>query len=164
MARSTGENKLSLLQVNVPKVMQDEGRAWEGKGKGAQRVGFLGRILLAGRSGPAHRKLVRAASDCEDSQCSFICQARHGWYRMVPSDTAGWLSCRFFLSHGFPIHPVAAVGAKFRAATCRASFQGKMIPSISERILSFEGDRWSIVDEDRWQRWPTDDEKRDTFK
>lgn len=36
--------------------------------EGVQGVGFLGRILLAGRSGPVHRKLVRAASDCEDSR------------------------------------------------------------------------------------------------
>ena len=61
--------------------------------RGAQRVGFLGRILLAGRrSGPAHRKLVRAASDCEDNRTVLYAGPGAdgiGWYRMVPSDTAG---------------------------------------------------------------------------
>lgn len=66
------------------------GVGWlERRERGAQRVGFLGRILLAGRSGPAYRKLVRAASDCEDSRVVLYAGPSVdgiGWSHRIPSD------------------------------------------------------------------------------
>lgn len=79
----------------MSKVIQDAGRPRKGRSrvdwgkKGARRVGFLGRILLAERSGPAHRKLVRAASDCEDSRVVLYAGPGAdgiGWSHRIPPD------------------------------------------------------------------------------
>lgn len=119
--------------------------------KGAQRVGFLGRILLAGRSGPAHRKLVRAASDCEDSRVVLYAGPGAdgiGWSHRIPPDD-------------FPADSFFPMGFRYTPwpPPARGSGPHRVTPRLEEKRLSskFEDNRSAInqlpmkIDDDSYE-------------
>lgn len=141
MARAGKENKLSSLQVNVPKVMQDEGRTrkggleWFGGGRAHRESVFF---LLAGRSGPAHRKLVRAASDCEDSRVVLYAGPGAdgiGWSHRIPPDD-------------FPADSFFPMGFRYTPwpPPARCSGPHRVAPPLEEKRLpsEFEGNRSAV--------------------
>lgn len=131
------------MKSNIRRERGESGRRGnEDRGGGKERR-FSWPDPLLGRSGPAHRKLVRAASDCEDNCVVLYAEFRRdiGWSHRTPPDD-------------FPADSFLLMGFRYAEAPRQRELQVRIAlpavameedPSTSKNLKLIKGDNYMQI-------------------